>query len=67
MLHHTEIQYWCTSVSRFLPLILMKKDMCAHDAFARPHVAPRQRPAGQYVSPIIESDRVSVSLQLDVG
>lgn len=45
----------------------MKKDMCAHDAFARPHIAPRQRLAGQYVSPIIESDRVSVSLQLDVG
>ena len=54
MLHHTEIQYCNTSVSRFLPLILMKKDVRAYDAFTRPRIG--QRPDGQYVSHIIESD-----------
>lgn len=58
MLHHTEIQYWYTSVSRFLPLIVMRKDMCVRCFHTSAHldVVPQQRPDGQYVSHIIETD-----------
>lgn len=38
--------------------------VCVHDAFTLARVAPRQSPDGQYVSHIIETDRVSVRLQV---
>lgn len=42
----------------------MRKDVCVHDAFTLARVVPGQSPDGQYVSHIIETDRVSVRLQV---